>query len=614
MAAENDFNADNVAPMEIPGFRGQVFTRNGAGYATRAYQYGSSSYATQGTMQPRAIYCPLDDDDVIKVIRYAQDKNIAVAVRTGGHQYCGASSTFGDNIQLDLSETYQAGFEWENDDTIVTVGVSHSLRDFNAKLTERGRFVPHGQCSQVYLGGHVQTGGYGQLGRSFGLLADHVEKFRIITALDCKPRWVTRGVRADEDLFFAVLGGSPGNFGVLTHVTIRVHKDSDHNQSRGLKAIYPYDRDRLKRLLDDMVTMTEQTDFPADYDYCVTVLSQFNSLLFPPTTLDEQMVTDLDRNQSSYWPPMIIVYAQWANLEGSDQEYDSTFFNDIKQAASACPLSKILVDNNEPTAMSRLAASWIFQNVREFNLPYVKRAYMSNSTTLRNDGWTDWVSDRVQDIQGALDNGCKLSVQIQHFGGTKSRFYRNDRNEQGEPRNTTSFSWRDSNICCVLDCFYSEGSRPIAEGWQAGNDEGVGSDQAKFCVEDRRVLWGSHDPNLHDVHKYYYEEASGKYERLCKIKREYDPTGVFTPNGFCVGSSAVVRQVGDQARQLAERVESLSIAPAFNFILADAPAPYDEHVLQQAEFLRSMANDEPLAEELQRSRDLQHQRILDRLD
>ena len=49
-------------------------------------------------------------------------------------------------------------------------------------MGERGMFVPGGICSHVHLGGHVQTGGYGMLLRSFGLLSDHVEGFDIVLA------------------------------------------------------------------------------------------------------------------------------------------------------------------------------------------------------------------------------------------------------------------------------------------------------------------------------------------------------------------------------------------------------------------------------------------------
>lgn len=490
-----------------------------------------------GIIQPAAIIYAANEDDVIKAINYAKANKIVVAVRTGGHQYSGASSTFGQNIQLDLSKTY-TNVEWENQDfTLVTVGISLSLGAFNTMLGEKHRFVPHGQCSYVHLGGHVQTGGYGQLGRSFGLLADQVQKFRIITA-DGNPRWVQRGVLEDRDLFFAVLGGSPGNFGVLTDVTLKVYRDEDHPQSRGLRAQYLYSRDRLKRLLDVMVDMADDNDFPGDYDYCVSVLSSCCSVLpsFTPG-MDERMQRLhpelFGKDEQFIWPKTILVFAQWANLGGAQQQYDSRFFDNIK-AAGGIPLLGIPVDDDVHRNMSELTTHWIWPNVREFDLPYVRRACMSNSTTLRADGWTDWVSDRIDLIQADAFNECKLAVQIQHYGGSKSQFFKHRLDRD------TSISWRDSNILCGLDCFHYPDATAMAtaEQWQAGNDaEGVGHANARFCVEDRRLLSFSHDLNLDRVHRHYYDDDPIKYNRLCDIKRHWDPEGMFTPNAFCVGGN-----------------------------------------------------------------------------
>ncbi|KAF9118335.1 hypothetical protein BGW39_001262 [Mortierella sp. 14UC] len=423
--------ASTPVTVPLPGFT-EIYKRGEPEYNEHCYQYASSSH-THGIIQPKYIIYPTGDDEVIKAIQYAKANKLAVAVRTGGHQYSGASSTYGDNIQLALSRTY-IDFRWENTDcTLVTVGVSYSLRVFHDKLAAKGRFVPHGQCSHVHLGGHVQTGGYGQLGRSFGLLADHVQKIRIITA-DGQPKEIRRAIEEDKDLFFAVLGGSPGNFGVVTHVTIRVHRDEDHPHSRGLKILYPYNRDRLQRLLDVMVQMANDKSFPADYDYCLTVLSA-DSLIFPSFSpdLDETMRTEhpeiFGRDGRFVWPPLIAVYAQWANLEGGDQPYNKIFFDKIKRAGGKVPeipFMGIRVDDDRYRPLSELTGHWIFQNVREFEEPYIKRTFMSNSQTLVEDGWTTYVCDRIHEIEGNPFNGCDLAVQIQHFGGDNSRVYQNN--------------------------------------------------------------------------------------------------------------------------------------------------------------------------------------------
>lgn len=127
------------------------------------------------------------------------------------------------------------------------------------------------------------------------------------------------------------------------------------------------------------------------------------------------------------------------------------------------------------------------------------------------------------------DRDLKLSIQIQNFGGNNSLFYRNGL--VGD----TAYSWRDSTICCVMDCFYKSGARNKALAWQAENDKCVDPQTGVFNKGDRRVLWGSYGSyDLYET-RLNYHETEQKYDRLAAIKRRVDTTGVFVANTFCVG-------------------------------------------------------------------------------
>ncbi|KXJ97303.1 hypothetical protein Micbo1qcDRAFT_156138, partial [Microdochium bolleyi] len=90
--------------VRIQGFQGMQYLRDGTAAEQRDYaffneQYATSSHGTEHDMHPSAIVRPKDDDDVIRVLHWAVENDVAVAIRTGGHQYSGASSTNGKNIQ-----------------------------------------------------------------------------------------------------------------------------------------------------------------------------------------------------------------------------------------------------------------------------------------------------------------------------------------------------------------------------------------------------------------------------------------------------------------------------------------------------------------------------------
>lgn len=549
LSSRRSFGAD------FPEFSGKVYHKNQLGYETHRDQYAYSSHGSEGEMEPVAIIYPVSpkaDDDVRLAVNYARNKGIAVALRTGGHQYSGASSTFGPNIQLDLSEAYPE-FEW--DEGLLKVGVSHKLDTMNKKLGEQGLFVPHGQCSTVHVGGHAQTGGYGQLGRAFGLFGDFIQRIRLITA-DGKTHEIPRGTSdpKEADLFFAVLGGSPGNFGVLTHVYLQPLRDSDHPNSRGLKIIAPYwsqawagipNTAVLEKLLNVMAEMAADNEVPPDFDFCISFVSDLlgtarryfrsrESFEEFKEAVEAELVKEF---QHKSWPNLpnpgvIVLYVQWANLGGKDQQYDPGFFNKIKAAFDGV-FYWPTVNDSRPKPMSDLTKEWIFPDPREFAEPYNKRTYVTKSTTVNQGSWAKYTASRINEIEDhPQPRPCKLAVQIQHYGGTHSRFRNNDAEK------LTAYSWRDSSIVHVFDCFYTLGNKKDADQWQAENDKGLKGPRGCLSTEDRRVFWASYHETLEEKNLAkawpFYHESQEKYDRLRAIKKAVDPSGVFTPNKFSV--------------------------------------------------------------------------------
>jgi hypothetical protein len=276
----------------------------------------------------------------------------------------------------------------------------------------------------------VQTGGYGQLGRSFGLFGDHVLSLEIIDH-DGQEKEITRS--SDPDLFFAWLGGSPGNFGVLTHFSIEVYRDADYHGSLGLRAVHAYDTAKLRQLLGHLAEMSDDENFPRNYDLCISVLSADFDIPGLIAGLDEQMreehpeIFGADEKAKESWPRMIVVYAQYVPF-GPHDKPAMEWFEQFKTGAYApCDV--------EEKPMSELTAQWIFCNTRKFDHPYVKRAYLTKSTTLVKDGWVDWAVRRMDEIVGPTDNGQWLSAQLQSFGGKHSMFTKN-------AGNGTSYSLR----------------------------------------------------------------------------------------------------------------------------------------------------------------------------
>ena len=77
--------------FSLPTFhpKAKIILRGDPDFKVNAYQYATSS---NNGMYPSTIIYPFELEDIFKTVDHAKSHNIGIAIRTGGHQYCGRKS------------------------------------------------------------------------------------------------------------------------------------------------------------------------------------------------------------------------------------------------------------------------------------------------------------------------------------------------------------------------------------------------------------------------------------------------------------------------------------------------------------------------------------------
>jgi FAD/FMN-containing dehydrogenase len=169
--------------------------------------------------------------DVAAAVNFARDHHVRLVVKGGGHSYIGASNAPDSlliwtrpNMQaVELLDSFvpQGGAGQVEPETAVRVGAGAIWMDaYSAVTTIGGRYVQGGGCTTVGVPGLVQGGGFGSFSKGFGTAGANLLEAEIVTA-DGTARIVN--AFQDPDLYWALKGGGGGTFGVITQLTLRTH-------------------------------------------------------------------------------------------------------------------------------------------------------------------------------------------------------------------------------------------------------------------------------------------------------------------------------------------------------------------------------------------------------
>jgi FAD/FMN-containing dehydrogenase len=166
---------------------------------------------------PALVVRPRHVDDVVTAVRYAAEKDIAVAIHSGGHGI-DALAMPADALVIDMS--LLKAIDIDEATGRVTIGAGVRLGELDAATQQFGLVVPAGVVTDTGAAGLTLGGGIGHNIRRFGPTVDNVLSIEVVTA---DGRVVTASEHENDELFWG-LRGAGQNLGIATSFTYQAHK------------------------------------------------------------------------------------------------------------------------------------------------------------------------------------------------------------------------------------------------------------------------------------------------------------------------------------------------------------------------------------------------------
>lgn len=406
--------------------------------------------------------------DIVDAVRIGRDQATEISVRGGGHSVAGLAVTDG-GLMIDLA--LMKGIKVDRRRRTVWAQGGVTWNEFNRAAACHGLATTGGIVSTTGIAGLTLGGGEGWLMGKYGLTIDNLLAAEVVTA---DGEVVTASAEENQDLFWALRGGG-GNFGVVTSFEFALHEVGPMvhfglffwGLDRGPEAL---------RMAREIVAA-----MPPD------VNAVFGGVNAPPAPFVPQ--------QHHFAPGYMLLLTGF----GSEQEH-ARMVTQIREGAP--PLFELV------TPMPYVGLQQILDEGFAFgNYDYEKGTYIEDLSDAVIEVITEHVPRRKSPLSALL-------------------FYRLDGEYSRVGDDETAFSGGRSPRYGVFIIGYAPDPGLLAadRGWV-------------------RNLWGALRPHaigggdgyINVTADYQNDRVRGsygtaKYERLARIKAEYDPDNVFHLN------------------------------------------------------------------------------------
>ena len=191
--------------------------------ADEVERHGGGLFTYHAPRPPDAVVCPQSRDEVVEVLRFANEHGIPVVPFGEGSSLEAHTIPVHGGISLDLGRM-DGIVEVRPDDFVARVqpGVTHER--LNARLKEHGLLFPVDPGWDAALGGMAGTNASGTNAVSYGVMRDQVLDLEVVLADGTVMR--TGGMAMKSSAGYHLTGlfvGSEGTLGVFTELTLRLY-------------------------------------------------------------------------------------------------------------------------------------------------------------------------------------------------------------------------------------------------------------------------------------------------------------------------------------------------------------------------------------------------------
>ncbi|KAL7934440.1 hypothetical protein V8C35DRAFT_28039 [Trichoderma chlorosporum] len=186
----------------------------------KEYEQLIARWADNAIKQAGVVAVPVEYEEVSKLMKFASDNKLDLAVRGGGHSTGGCSSSEG-GLVIDLSGMRKVTVD-ENSKLIIAQGGA-LWADVDDAAIEKGLATVGGTVNHTGIGGLTLGGGLGWLTGLYGTVVDNLVAVKIVIP---DGSLLTASENENTDLFWAVRGAGH-NFGVVVEFTLRAHDQTN---------------------------------------------------------------------------------------------------------------------------------------------------------------------------------------------------------------------------------------------------------------------------------------------------------------------------------------------------------------------------------------------------